>query len=269
MNNQYELGYLAVHIGVGLERNYNTGYTRYPQVLIVTDAGNSTIRMIESNIIREFHQLKLRNIIALCEYQQLESVDENFIITTVRLTEKNKPIVKIAPFPTPYQLEQIGWLAMIDRTKPYILERFFDEKYFMILKRKITQKALFKYVCKKLETDGYVTKNFYSSLIEREAIVSTLLGEGIALLHALGLVAHKTVVVTILSPDGIEWDKEKKEMANVIFLLAISKAEYEEAMIIYDLFVTFLREKATKRLLNSQSFYDFQVIAKDSLGCSV
>ncbi|MEK9497249.1 PTS sugar transporter subunit IIA [Photorhabdus sp. P32] len=264
-----ELGYLAVHIGVGLERNYSTGYTRYPQILIVTDMGNATIRMIEANIIREFPQLKLQNIIALHEYQQLESVNEDFIITTVRLPEKNKPIVKIAPFPTPYQLEQIGRLAMIDRTKPYILEHFFDEKYFMNLKRKITQKALFKYVCKKLEMDGYVTKNFYSSLIERESIVSTLLGEGIALPHTLGLLAHKTVVVTILAPNGIEWDKEKKEIANVIFLLAISKAEYEEAMAIYDLFVTFLREKATKRLLNSQSFYDFQAIAKDSLGRSV
>ncbi|MGV7960038.1 PTS sugar transporter subunit IIA [Photorhabdus tasmaniensis] len=258
-----------MHIGVGLERNYRVGYTRYPDVLIVTDSGNSTIRMIEANIMREFPQLKFQNIIALREYEQLESIDEDFIITTVRLTEKNKPIVKIAPFPTPYQLEQIGRLAMIDRTKSYIFERFFDEKYFMIVKRKMTQRALFKCVCKKLETDGYVTKNFYFSLIERESIVSTLLGGGITLPHALGLLANKTVVVTILAPQGIEWNKEKKETANVIFLLAISKAEYEEAMAIYDLFVTFLREKATKRLLNSKNFHDFQMIAKDSLGRSV
>jgi mannitol/fructose-specific phosphotransferase system IIA component len=34
----------------------------------------------------------------------------------------------------------------------------------------------------------------------------------------------------------------------VIFLLAISKSEYEEAMAIYDIFVTFLRERAMTRL---------------------
>ncbi|VEJ55132.1 BglG family transcription antiterminator [Pragia fontium] len=263
-----ELGYLAVHIGVGLERNYNVGYTRHPHVLVVTDSGNSTIRMIEAKIVREFPQLKLHRVIALHEYEELDSVEEDFVITTVRLTEKNKPIVKIAPFPTPYQLEQVGRLAMVDRTKPYILERFFDERHFMIVKGKMTQETLFKRVCKKLEADGYITKDFYPSLVERESIVSTLLGEGIALPHSLGLLANKTVVVTILAPNGIEWNKEKKETANVIFLLAISKAEYEEAMAIYDLFVTFVREKATKRLLNSKSFNDFQVIAKDSLGRS-
>lgn len=263
-----ELGYLAVHIGVGLERNYSVGYTRHPHVLVVTDSGNATIRMIEAKIVREFPQLKLHRVISLREYEELTSVDEDFVITTVRLTEKNKPIVKIAPFPTPYQLEQVGRLAMVDRTKPYILERFFDERHFMIVKGKMTQETLFKRVCKKLEVDGYVTKDFYPSLVERESIVSTLLGEGIALPHSLGLLANKTVVVTILAPNGIEWNKEKKETANVIFLLAISKAEYEEAMAIYDLFVTFVREKATKRLLNSKSFNDFQVIAKDSLGRS-
>lgn len=264
-----EMGYLAVHIGVGLERNYSVGYTRHPHVLLVTDSGNSTIRVIEAKIMREFPQLKIQQVISLREYEELESVEQDFVITTVRLTEKNKPIIKIAPFPTPYQLEQVGRLAMVDRTKPYILERFFDERNFMIVKGKMTQETLFKKVCKQLESDGYVTKDFYPSLVERESIVSTLLGEGIALPHSLGLLANKTVVVTILAPNGIEWNKEKKEVANVIFLLAISKAEYEEAMAIYDLFVTFVREKATKRLLNSKSFNDFQVIAKDSLGRSV
>lgn len=263
-----ELGYLAVHIGVGLERNYSVGYTRHPHALLVTDAGNSTIRMIEAKIVREFPQMKVQRVISLRDYEELDGVAEDFVITTVRLAEKNKPIVKIAPFPTPYQIEQIGRLAMIDRTKPYILERFFDERHFMIVKGKMTQEALFKKVCKKLEADGYITKEFYPSLVERESIVSTLLGEGIALPHSLGLLANKTVVVTILAPNGIEWNNEKKEVANVVFLLAISKAEYEEAMAIYDLFVTFVREKATKRLLNSKSFNDFQAIAKDSLGRS-
>lgn len=73
------------------------------------------------------------------------------------------------------------------------------------------------------------------------------------------------MVVTIISPQGIEWNAETKEVANVIFLLAISKADYEEAIAIYELFVTFVKEKATKRLINSRNFNDFQVIAKDSL----
>ncbi len=57
-------------------------------------------------------------------------------------------------------------------------------------------------------------RSFLDSVIEREAIVSTLLGDGIALPHALGLLAKKTVVYTVLAPQGIAWGDET---AHVIF----------------------------------------------------
>lgn len=260
-----ELGYLAVHIGVSLERNYGAGSIRQTEVLVVTDSGNSTFRVVESKIIREFPQLKFSRSLTLQEYESLNEIEEDFVITTVRISEKNKPVIKIAPFPTPYQLEQVGRLAMVDQTRPYIIEHFFDERYFMVINEKISQETLFQTVCQKLQQDGYVTADFYPSLQERESIVSTLLGEGIALPHSLGLLANKTVVVTIVAPKGIEWNKETKENAYVIFLLAISKSDYEEAMAIYDLFVTFVKEKTTRRLVTVKNFNEFQVIAKDSL----
>lgn len=260
-----ELGYLAVHIGVSLERNYGAGSIRQTEVLVVTDAGNSTFRVVESKIMREFPQLKFSRGLTLQEYESLSEVSEDFVITTVRISEKNKPVIKIAPFPTPYQLEQVGRLAMVDQTRPYIIERFFDERFFMVINEKISQEALFQTVCHKLQQEGYVTPEFHPSLQERESIVSTLLGEGIALPHSLGLLANKTVVATVVAPKGIEWNKETKENAYVIFLLAISKADYEEAMAIYDLFVTFVKEKTTRRLISVKNFNEFQMIAKDSL----
>ncbi|MEX6212836.1 transcription antiterminator [Providencia hangzhouensis] len=260
-----ELGYLAVHIGVSLERNYGAGSIRQTEVLVVTDAGNSTFRVVESKIMREFPQLKFSRGLTLQEYESLDEVSEDFVITTVRISEKNKPVIKIAPFPTPYQLELVGRLAMVDQTRPYIIERFFDERFFMVINEKISQEELFQMVCNKLQQEGYVTPDFYPSLQERESIVSTLLGEGIALPHSLGLLANKTVVATVVAPKGIEWNKETKENAYVIFLLAISKTDYEEAMAIYDLFVTFVKEKTTRRLVSVKNFNEFQVIAKDSL----
>lgn len=96
-----ELGYLAVHIGVSLERNYGAGSVRQTEILVVTDAGNSTFRVVESKIMREFPQLKFSRGLTLQEYESLQEIDEDFVITTVRISEKNKPVIKIAPFPTP------------------------------------------------------------------------------------------------------------------------------------------------------------------------
>jgi len=258
-----EIGFLVLHIGVGLERHYNIGYQRHPQVMLVCDTGNSTIRMIQAQISRKYPQLVVTQVVSLRDYEKLEHIDEDFIISNARINEKNKPVVVLSPFPTEYQMEQLGKLVLVDRTRPYMLEKFFDERHFMIINQPMTQAELFHKVCSQLEEEGYVDAEFYPSVVEREEIVSTMLGEGIALPHSLGLLAKKTVVITLLSPQGIEWGDG--ETAHVIFLLAISKADYEEAMAIYDLFVTFVRERSMSRLLSSESFDSFKAIAIDCL----
>jgi transcriptional antiterminator len=258
-----EIGYLVLHIGVGLERHYNIGYERHPQVMLVCDTGNSTVRMIQAQIARKYPQLVMTRIVSLRDYEILNQIDEDFVISNARVSEKNKPVVVMSPFPTEYQLEQLGKLVLVDRTKPYMLEKFFDAAHFMIVNEPLTQEQLFKKVCTQLEREDYVGNDFYPSVVEREAIVSTLLGEGIALPHSLGLLAKKTVVVTLLAPQGIAWGEG--EIAHVIFLLAISKSDYEEAMAIYDLFVTFVRERSMSRLLGSDNFDSFKAVALDCL----
>ncbi|MFB0710268.1 transcription antiterminator [Buttiauxella noackiae] len=257
-----EIGFLVLHIGVGLERHYNIGYQRHPRVLLVCDTGNSTVRMIQAMLLRKYPQIEVTRIISLRDYDQLDGVEEDFVISTARISDKQKPTVVVAPFPTEYQLEQLGKLVLVDRTRPYMLEKFFDASHFRVVDEPMTQQELFSTLCQQLEDEGYVAGDFYPSVVEREAIVSTVLGEGIALPHSLGLMANKTVVYTVLAPQGIRWGDET---AHVIFLLAISKSEYEEAMAIYDLFVTFLRERAMPRLRDSQSFEEFKAVAMDCL----
>ncbi|MDW8844521.1 PRD domain-containing protein [Erwinia sp. MMLR14_017] len=257
-----EIGFLVLHIGVGLERHYNVGYQRHPQILLVCDTGNSTVRMIQAMLTRKYPQIVLSSIISLREYEQKSTIEEDFVISTARLSEKDKPVVMMSPFPTEYQLEQIGKLVLVDRTRPYMLEKYFDAAHFCVIDQPMTQATLFQTLCQQLEQEGVVESDFWPSVEEREAIVSTMLGEGIALPHSLGLLAKKTVVYTVLAPQGIAWGDET---AYVIFLLAISKTEYEEAMAIYDLFVTFMRERAMTRLRDSGDFASFKAVAMDCL----
>lgn len=253
-----EIGFLVLHIGVGLERHYDIGYQRQPRVLLVCDTGNSTIRMIEALLLRKYPQIEVTRTMTLRDYEQRAAIDEDFVIATARVMEKDKPVVIMTPFPTDYQLEQIGKLVLVDRTRPWILEKYFDANHFRIIRQPMSQQTLFEQLCRQLEKEGYVDADFFPSVVERESIVSTMLGEGIALPHSLGLLARKTVVYTVLAPQGIQWGDET---AYVIFLLAISKNEYEEAMAIYDLFVTFLRERAMTQLRDSRDFADFKTVA--------
>ncbi len=255
-----EIGFLVLHIGVGLERHYNIGYQRQPRVLLVCDAGNAMVRMIEAVLQRKYPQLEMTETITLRDYEQRENISEDFVVSTARIAEKDKPVVVMSPFPTDYQLEQIGKLVLVDRTRPWMLEKFFDARHFRIIDEPVDQQTLFTELCKQLSDEGFVDGEFVDSVVEREAIVSTMLGDGIALPHSLGLLAKKTVVYTVLAPQGIQWGDET---AHVIFLLAISKSEYEEAMAIYDIFVTFLRERAMARLCTCKHFSEFKTVAME------
>ena len=255
-----EIGFLVLHIGVGLERHYNIGYQRQPQVLLVCDTSNAMVRMIEAILQRKYPQLEIAATISQREYEQREAIDEDFVISTVRIGEKDKPVVTIAPFPTDYQLDQIGKLVLVDRTRPWMLNKYFDAAHFRVIDKPIDQQTLFAELCQQLLLEGFVDAEFHASVVEREAIVSTMLGDGIALPHSLGLLAKKTVVYTVIAPQGIAWGDET---AHIIFLLAISKREYEEAMAIYDIFVTFLRERAMSRLAATRSFDEFKTVAME------
>lgn len=255
-----EIGFLVLHIGVGLERHYNIGYQRQPQVLLVCDTSNAMVRMIEAILQRKYPQLEIAATLSQREYEQREEIAEDFVISTVRISEKEKPVVTIAPFPTDYQLDQIGKLVLVDRTRPWMLNKYFDEAHFQVIDTPMEQQALFATLCQQLQQEGFVGAEFHGSVVEREAIVSTMLGDGIALPHALGLLAKKTVVYTVIAPHGIAWGDET---AHIIFLLAISKSEYEEAMAIYDIFVTFLRERAMARLAATRSFAEFKTVAME------
>ncbi|MCE7545685.1 BglG family transcription antiterminator [Klebsiella michiganensis] len=255
-----EIGFLVLHIGVGLERHYNIGYQRQPQVLLVCDTSNAMVRMIEAILQRKYPQLEIAATLSQREYEQRGEIAEDFVISTVRISEKEKPVVTIAPFPTDYQLDQIGKLVLVDRTRPWMLNKYFDEAHFQVIDTPMDQQALFATLCQQLQQEGFVGAEFHGSVVEREAIVSTMLGDGIALPHALGLLAKKTVVYTVIAPHGIAWGDET---AHIIFLLAISKSEYEEAMAIYDIFITFLRERAMARLAATRSFAEFKTVAME------
>ncbi|HCQ8473179.1 TPA: BglG family transcription antiterminator [Klebsiella michiganensis] len=255
-----EIGFLVLHIGVGLERHYNIGYQRQPQVLLVCDTSNAMVRMIEAILQRKYPQLEIAATLSQREYEQRGEIAEDFVISTVRISEKEKPVVTIAPFPTDYQLDQIGKLVLVDRTRPWMLNKYFDEAHFQVIDTPMDQQALFATLCQQLQQEGFVGAEFHGSVVEREAIVSTMLGDGIALPHALGLLAKKTVVYTVIAPHGIAWGDET---AHIIFLLAISKSEYEEAMAICDIFVTFLRERAMARLAATRSFAEFKTVAME------
>ena len=89
------------------------------------------------------------------------------------MSEKNAPVVQVAPFPTQYQLEQLGKLVLIDRTRPYLLDKYFDADHFMVATEPLSQAELFARICDQLEAEELVESGFRASLQELTRLRST------------------------------------------------------------------------------------------------
>lgn len=255
-----EVGYLVMHIGVGIERNYASEVEHTPTAILVCNSGTSMSRLLESQLRKQLPQLSIMTCYSRREYETLPEVREDIVISTEKLLEKNKPVLLVTPMPTPFQIEQIRKHIQNHRTPPYILECFFDEKYFKHLQQPITQQDLLQQLCAELETDGIVPAEFYPSVLERENITPTMLGDMIAIPHSVGLMANETKVYTVFSEKGVKWGNNHK--AHLIFLFAIKKEDYEEAMGLYELFVTFMDSKALSSLTHCNNFEAFIHFAK-------
>jgi len=80
----------------------------------------------------------------------------------------------------------------------------------MVVTEPLSQAQLFGRICDQLESEQLVEMGFRGSLHERECIVSTLLGEGIALPHSLGLLAHRTLIHTVQALRSVSGADERK-----------------------------------------------------------
>lgn len=261
--NQNELAYLALHIGASLERNYQISYYRHKSALIVCGSGFGTARIVEAKVKSAVSNLDITKVVSIQEYNRFIHIEEDIILSTVRIPEKNKPVIKISNIPTNEELKMLG--AIIEeQTDPNrgFLSSFFDAAFFA-RSTLTTKTAILEEMVESLKSKNIVGDEFLNSVIERERLGSTVLGTGIAIPHPLGLMAKETKIVIRILDNPIKWDQ--KQSVHAVFLLCISKNDYEEAINIYELLVELVREEYGEKLAALKSFTDFTSLANDIL----
>lgn len=257
-----EVAYLALHIGASLERNYQVKYERHNSCLIVCGSGFGTARIIESTIKRAIPNLFITKTISAQKYNQLLYIEEDVVITSVKIEEKNKPIFKIETLPSKKEMLELDKKITQELSNTQdLLSKYFSPSIFFKQSFKTKDEAI------RVLTEAMAKENiiqdqvqFTEAIFKREELGSTLIGEGVAIPHPLNLLSVRTQIGIAISDTPIEWDNGQS--TRLIFLLAISKEDYEEAMGIYDFIVEVIRENLSDVLCSAKSFTEFMLRAK-------
>jgi len=256
-----EIGYLVMHIGAILEDSISHQSGQGMRVLVVSDQGMASTRVVCQKILSMYPGLDIVRQISVEQYSLLPEVDEDIVISLVNIVEKNKRIILLPPFPERGQLENIKYY-LVSETQPVnaMLTYFSADNFFVLNAGDYTRSSLITFLCDRLTAQGRVNDHFLSSVLDREARASTLLDDKIAIPHPLGPVAVRTAVSVAIFPEGIEWDRGKQ--VKLVFMLAISEDQFIDSMLIYDFLTNILDDDIIEKISQCKNYNEFITASK-------
>lgn len=106
-------------------------------------------------------------------------------------------------------------------------------------------------MCDAMIKEEYSTENIYQSLLKREQVSGTVLGNLIAIPHPFQEEIRKTGIGVAVLDRPVKWDGEKVQ---IVFLLCISSRDTKELRIIMEDILSITQEsEIIKRILQVKS----------------
>lgn len=262
-----EVAYLALHVGAALERNYDIQYAQEKSCLIVCGSGKSTAIMLKSLITKYVGSIYVTKVLSKQAYEELAEVREDVVLTTVKISEKNKPVFFIQTLPTKDELKKTEQ-TLLKVVNEYEMNffTFFKATTFFSGEFQGTKEQLLEQRIQNLYQEGIVSDplDFYASVMEREALGTTAIGSGIAIPHPMKLKTVKSRIDVVLLKEPFDWGDGEK--VSVLFLLALSKSDYQEVLSVYDYILEIVRLNKAEKLLAATDFTQFIEISKEIIG---
>lgn len=182
-----ELSFITIYIQSALERN-----SKPISAILVSNASNGINQMICDKLRRNCDEIKKIHVQSMHDFS-LARCKDDLILTTKNLHSEDDRIVEID-----------DWLS--DSNLNCVKDKVKDKK------------SLLSMLCNKLVDKGYVTKKYFKTVMERENMTPTSIGNGVAIPHGdtQEVNTAKIVIATLDKP--ILWDSK---YVDVVFLLVV------------------------------------------------
>jgi len=225
-----EIGFLTLHFLSALER-----HEKSHRVLVLCPNGTVASSIIASQIRRILPPLDIVEATSKEEIKHINLEDIDLIVSTFPLDQDKVPCVVVSNIITQSDLTNIEAvyrkkLAFPKRNSVKntgVLEKYLKCKNIYISDDDdISQAQILKKLSDSFCNGGYVTKEYYSSLIEREKNGGTDIITGGAIPHGSIQFVKKTQLALWISKKPIKWNKYR---VTCIILFALSKDDLSES----------------------------------------
>lgn len=205
-----EVGFLLIYFQTALDKKQ-----RSKRVLLVCPTGISTSRFVINRIRNTLPPLDIveSSSIDIMMNSNLEQID--FIISTVPLEYREKPVIVVSPLPTEEDIKNISRFY----SKNFVIQNNIQHDYnFEVLPKYLTNELvtiddsfsnkgeIIDYMCGLLEEKNYVSRDYRQSVHEREKMGSTSMVSGASIPHGKSKFVYRSSVSLYISKKTIKWD---------------------------------------------------------------
>ena len=253
-----EIGLFTMHIAAALENKDQP--TKTYRVAIVCTTGKGISEFLKARIQSVFREIKIVSILTSSRIDN-ESVLEqlDFIISTTALKPLDIPVIYVAPVLKEKDIERIHELLIkLQQKEQYKMNTLYQLLDTKISSFQITagdKNTLLCTLCDNLITEEYGNSHLYESLLRREAVSGTAIGNLIAIPHPFPEEILKSGISIAVLKKPILWDGEKVQL---VFLLCISTADNKNLeYIMEDIFEIAQNTELVMKLINTRDLHSF------------
>lgn len=217
-----EIAYLAIIFALALEKQRQGAAHEKLNILIVCGSGKSSARLLEQKYLQEFGQYIGR--LSICDRTGLSSVDFrqiDYIFTTIPIEQPvPRPILQIGLFLERTDRENVH--RILRRGKKGYLADYYSPQRFFAQDLGDTPEEILKNLCAlATELDG-MPQSLFDSVMERERLVATDFGCGVAIPHPLRPTEPQTRVYVAVLPKPVFWSRQEVQL---VILLVVGLQE--------------------------------------------
>jgi activator of the mannose operon (transcriptional antiterminator) len=265
---EVELGYIALYIQASRMRK-----NKHVDISFVTNKGRAQSIFLAELLKEKIPQISSINIIRVEDIGDIN--DHNQIVISnseIQLEKTFKGhLFYISNMPDEKEIDELRKFVnskdTIKQASSYLfnqsLKTLFDPNLILLNLDSLNKEEILGMMVEKLECQGYVKSDFLRSVMSREKVTSTSIGNQTAIPHGsiTSVNENKIVIATLKKP--IVWFDE--ELVDMIFLLGMKMNSKENVELAKIFFKDLIRFSEDKNLLNEFKKSKNNILAYEEL----
>ncbi|NUU66840.1 PRD domain-containing protein [Enterobacteriaceae bacterium BIT-l23] len=252
--NEDEIGYLAIHFGLAIERQGN--YARRYNLLLVCASGMGSSQLLLYRIRQRFaHAIRELKVIQLYELSNFDLAGYDMILSTVKVSfQTSLPVLRVNYFFDSQDLNRMEhWMINDKLQRRRTVYQYFQPNLFFTDLHSTDRFQLLSELCQRVALNVPVTQSFESWVIEREKLSGTAFGYGIAFPHPLHPCGNRTFVAVAILKKPMRWDNHE---VRYIFMINIRKGEQEPLQWLYESLISLMDKRQKLAALDTHPTFN-------------